>query len=160
MKKYILGIFLMMISGLIFWACEEDDICTENKTPELIIKLKNTANPGETMDSLYVLRQDAKDEFTLIAGGAGRDSISVPLPLKPTTETNLIFSRRKTTDQFLDVLKIKYKYSTEYVSKACGFKAVYSDLSATSSSHKFIKSIEILQHEVTDQSAAHILLTY
>lgn len=160
MRKYILGLFALMISGFVFWACEEDDICTENKTPELIIKLKNATTPGETMDSLYVLRIDSKDKFTLIVSGTGRDSISVPLPLNPTTETDLIFSRRRTTDQFLDVLKISYKYNTEYVSKACGFKAVYKDLSATTDSHKFIKSIEILQHEITNQNAAHILLTY
>uniref|UniRef100_UPI0039A61683 DUF6452 family protein n=1 Tax=Ornithobacterium rhinotracheale TaxID=28251 RepID=UPI0039A61683 len=158
MKKYILGLSVMLF-GSLFWACEEDNICTENKTPELIIKLKSDT-PTQTLDSLYVLRQDSANEFTLITSGAGRDSISVPLPLSPSSETFLIFSRRKSSDQFLDVVKVDYKYSTEYVSKACGFKAVYSNLNATTSSHNFIKNIEILQDEIISQNAAHILLTY
>ncbi|MBV7441827.1 hypothetical protein KRX57_10390 [Weeksellaceae bacterium TAE3-ERU29] len=160
MKKYLALLILSCFTFIIFNSCEENDICIDPKTPQLIIKFNNENNPKEKMDSLFVLKQNPDDTYTQVAGGVGRDSIIFPLPLEKTDHTTIIVSKRSAVTDFADAININYDYRTEYVSKACGFKAQYKILSIKSPTTNFIKSYKILRNEVTDQVSAHIQLNY
>ena len=160
MKKF-LSIFILSCLALgVFYACEENDICIDPKAPQLIIKFNNESNPKEKMDSLFVLKQNPNETYTQVAGGVGRDSIIFPLPLEKTDHTTIVVSRRSKTQDSLDVITINYDYRTEFVSKACGFKAVYTISNIELPTTNFIKSYKILRNEVTDQVFAHIQLNY
>lgn len=160
MKKLLLPFISLLLLGL-FFACEENDICLEGKTPQLIIKLKNKADPKQIMDSLYIFQENTKGFYTPIIAGKGRDSVSIPLPLEETNHTNFIFSKRKDyTAENSDKAILSYDYSTKYTSKACGFRVIYKNLKFDLLSTHFIKSYKILRNEITDQSSAHIELYY
>ena len=160
MKKFLFLLILSCSAFGVFNACEENDICIDQKTPNLIIKFNNENNPKEKMDSLFVSIKNSDDTYTAIAGGLGKDSIVFPLPLEKTNHTTIAVSRRSTVPDFLDVITINYDYHTEFVSKACGFKAVYNILNIESPTTNFIKSYKILRNEVTDQISAHIQFNY
>lgn len=160
MKKFLSILFLCFSALIIFNACEENDICVDPKTPQLIIKFNNEKNPKEKMDSLFVSIKNSDNTYTPIVGGVGKDSIFISLPLNKTNHTTITISKRRVVYDYLDIITINYDYRTEFVSKACGFKAVYNLLSIESPTHNFIKSYKILKNEVTDQISAHIQLNY
>lgn len=158
MKKYLfpIGFFIAMIS--LFWACQEDDVCLDSKTPQLIIRF--TQEGSSEMDSLYVYRQEEDGSFTTVQDGTATDSLAVALRLDDTTATKLVFASRENTADKTDTISVNYTYDTEYVSKSCGFKVIYSDISITQPTTNFITSYSILQNDITDETSAQLQLNY
>jgi len=153
MKKYYL--FLSLIALLIS-SCEKDDFCIEPITPNMIIRFYNATNISETkaVTDLTVNPNDLDSIYTNVS----IDSIVIPLDV---TSNQIIYNFSSGTN--VDVLTIDYEIEEVFVSRSCGFKAIFNNVTVTSdvSNDWIIGLTETLENTITiptidDESAAHI----
>lgn len=157
MKKISL-LLIPILSVFAFWSCEEDDVCIEGTTPPLIVTLKKS--DATVMDSLFVYRQEANGAFTTVNNGAPKDSLAIPLRLDESESTKVVFALRRNSPSLTDTVSFTYDYAIEYISKACGYKVIYNNISERQKTHHFIKNFKLLKNNITDETSAHIVLYY
>ncbi|MGY0392261.1 DUF6452 family protein [Bizionia sp. KMM 8389] len=146
--KIFKGLFFLVFC-LVF-SCERDDICTTDTatTPRLTISFFDAVNPEQ---------QNPKNVFNFRVQGIGNDetvsdldgfsnSDIILLPLK-TTENSTQYSLYNdyeyddndtpddVTDDFItgneDIITISYVTEEVYVSRACGFKTIFKNVTLT-----------------------------
>ena len=153
MKKYYL--FLSLIALLIS-SCEKDDFCIEPITPNMIIRFYNATNISETkaVNDLTINISNLDSIYTNVS----LDSIVIPLDV---TSNQIIYNFSSGTN--VDILTIDYEIEEVFVSRSCGFKAIFNNVTVTSdvSNDWIIGLTETLENTITiptidDESAAHI----
>ena len=153
MKKYYL--FLSLIALLIS-SCEKDDFCIEPITPNMIIRFYNATNISETkaVNDLTINISNLDSIYTNVS----LDSVVIPLDV---TSNQIIYNFSSGTN--VDILTIDYEIEEVFVSRSCGFKAIFNNVTVTSdvSNDWIIGLTETLENTITiptidDESAAHI----
>jgi hypothetical protein len=139
--------------GLIFFtflSCEKDDFCTQNPiTPNLILRFYDASDREavKTVDNLYVWAEGKDSLFV----NASLDSLFIPLNTA-NTETVYNFSKNNVVNQFT----IQYTPNNEYVSRSCGYKVVFSDVTF-SSDNTWITDFEPkILTSIENQNEAHV----
>lgn len=152
--------FLILLLITAFYSCERDDICNENTptTPQLVIAFFDNTE-RETLKS--VIRLSAYGESLFLDENAmlippiesnrrsivfnsaqGLTRLKLPLILgtegvETTTryvfekDTNLRIDADTATNSNRDIIEIKYIPKLVYVSRACGFKSIFTGLKVT-----------------------------
>jgi hypothetical protein len=152
MKKYYF--FLLLITVLIS-SCEKDDFCIDPITPNMIIRFYDANNTTDfkSLDELFVWPNalDTIDNVSL-------DSIVIPLDV---LSNQVVYNLSSGTNQ--DILTIDYEVEEVFVSRSCGFKAIFNNVTVTSdSANDWILGLTAtLDNTVTittieDESAAHV----
>lgn len=153
MKKYYL--FLLLIALLIS-SCEKDDFCIEPITPNMIIRFYNATNISETkaVNDLTINISNLDSIYTNVS----LDSVVIPLDV---TSNQIIYNFSSGTN--VDILTIDYEIEEVFVSRSCGFKAIFNNVTITSdvSNDWIIGLTETLENTITiptinDESAAHV----
>ena len=169
MKHYKILALVFGITTIFSMGCEPDDICAASTptTPNLIIRFYD------------ILNQDSKKNvFNLKVQGIGNDNPltdynvvttdSIVLPLKTNVATTQ-YSLHKEYSNVNDVIDgnediITINYSTEqvYVSRACGYKTIFKNVTLTinNDGDNWIQSKESINdnQSVEDEKAAHFKL--
>lgn len=146
MKKTV-GIISIL---LLFFSCEKDDFCTQNPvTPNLILRFYDSTNRNtfKKVDNLYVWAEGKDSLFV----NASLDSLYIPLNTA-ALETVYYFSKDNTINQ----LTISYSTTNEYVSRSCGYKVIFNEVSFTSNNswiNDFEPNIPIT---IENQNKAHV----
>lgn len=145
MKKIltILVLFCMITS------CEKDDFCTLNPTtPKLVLRFYDNANKTQlkNVNQLYVWAA-GKDSILV---NQSTDSISIPLN-SIANETVYNFSKGNVVNQFT----IRYTPQQIYVSRSCGFKVNFDEVSYISN-NTWIADFEVTTTTINNQNAAHV----
>lgn len=180
MKYLKILIFPMILAVITFMACEPDDICAAGTgtTPKLIIDFYDAENP-----------ENKKNVFDLVVIGTGNENIlsaynftntdNVLLPLKTdenTTQYTLIKDATvndndtpdNPDDDFIDgnydVITINYSREQVYVSRACGYKTIYKNVTLTieDDADNWMLSREPINdnQSVEDESETHFNVTH
>lgn len=153
MKKYYL--FLSLIAFLIS-SCEKDDFCIEPITPNMIVRFYNATNISETkaVNDLTINISNLDSIYTNVS----IDSVVIPLDV---TSNQIIYNFSSGTN--VDILTIDYEVEEVFVSRSCGFKAIFNNVTITSdvSNDWIIGLTETLENTITiptinDESAAHV----
>ncbi len=153
MKKYYL--FLSLIALLIS-SCEKDDFCIEPITPNMIVRFYNATNISETkaVNDLTINISNLDSIYT----NESLDSVVIPLDV---TSNQIIYNFSSGSN--LDILTIDYEIEEVFVSRSCGFKAIFNNVTVTSdvSNDWIIGLTETLENTITiptinDESAAHV----
>lgn len=166
-KLKIVGLFLLCGMGT-FSACEKDDICVDDDTPQLIIRFYDSENPTEhkVVPGLRVVgigNGTPVDTFTDRSNTL--DSIAIPLKTNDiNTEFSFILDSADDDDgaETGNIDQIRFLYATEelFKSRACGFVVNYDNLTTdfTSATESWIQSIEIVKPLVTieEEVTAHV----
>ena len=171
-KILIIPILLIVILSI---SCERDDICPASTatTPKLII---------DAYDA--IAQEDSKNVFGLRIQGIGNESVlegynvvttdNVVLPLK-TDATSTQYSLREntttnnngtpndTSDDFFegneDIITINYTTEEVYVSRACGYKTIFKNVTITienDGDNWILSRIPLNDNQsVEDETAAH-----
>ncbi len=165
MKKSILySLFLLMT-----FSCEKDDICPADTptTPQLIIRFYDKDSPEE-FKSVTTLRVigDGQTEPLSTVNRITTDSIAIPLRISETTTIFRMISDSADDEMGMETGNedsITFSYQTEevFVSRACGYKTVYSDLTIEIINEGVdnwmdIALSEVVNNAVTNQGAAHV----
>lgn len=145
MKNYFLalGFFCFALS-----ACENDDFCAENTSPKLLIRFYDKEDP-ETLK-----------EVPLIVWAEGRDTI-YPLAVLDSIALPLDTSNKQTTYKFsttniVDELKFTYVREDVFISRSCGYIAIFKNVALESQSNNWIESAEISNATIENETAAHV----
>lgn len=180
MKFFKLFIIPVLIIVGISLACEPDDICPESTptTPRLIIDFYDVDSP-----------ENKKNVFDLVVIGIGNEFIlsdynftdtdNVFLPLKTDVNTTQYVLIKEasvndngtpddTSDDFIDgnpdTITINYSRELVYVSRACGYKTIYKNVTLTieSDDNNWMKSRQPLtdNQSVVDEFETHFNVTH
>lgn len=154
----LFSLIIILIFSLL--SCEEDDICLDEKTPRVFMKLKATpAIDSIKFDSVLIYRKEKNNEFSLIKRYKNPDSIGVSLRIDDVNSTEFILARRRYELNSFDTIKIEYEKKLDFASKACGYRWNYFDLKVENSKH-LIDSITVLNPNITDEKNSHLLIHY
>lgn len=145
-------------------SCERDDICppTTPTTPFLIIVFYDVAEPEEkkSVQSLSYVIDGAMDTIAL----GTTDSILLPLDTN-NISTKIQLIRNTDNEIFTNADNIRFDYQVDelYINRACGFKANFSNLSATRevedpSTNNWIRSISVEQFNVENEQNTHVFI--
>jgi len=152
MKKY----YLLLSIALLISSCEKDDFCIEPVTPNMIIRFYNATNITQTkpVTDLSVYSEGFDELYT----NANLDSILIPLDV---TSNQIIYNL--SSESNLDVITINYDIEEVFVSRSCGFKAIFNNVSISSdiSNDWIIGLTETLENTITiptidNETAAHV----
>ena len=124
MKKIILLLFLLSLS---FSSCEKDDVCDEatSTTPKLVIEFYDALHPTvlKNVTNLKVKEAGVTNYFAF-------DAVSkIELPLKTSediTKYSMVNNSSDTTLDNEDFLQFNYTRENNFVSRACGFKTIFT----------------------------------
>lgn len=165
MKKLTI-IFLVFISfGQT--SCERDDICAESTptTPLLVISffdIDNRSEPKAPNNLAISAEGQANLETPLLTTSS--DNIAIPLRTGiDVTETVFTFTLNSDEDGLevpnTDLLTIAYTQEESFVSKACGFRVIYNDLTQQNNAQDdgaWIQDIELQTFTIIDETEAHL----
>lgn len=163
----ILLSFLILAS---LWSCERDDICaaTTPTTPHLIIRFYDINDQEETKTVRH-LSVNVEGNPKLNVSDKTTDSIVLPLKLDALDNMNttrFVLTRDidyqtdedESTNENADIIEVNYTPELIYVSRACGYKSIFNDLSATreTDTSNWIIGIEVINTTINNENAAHI----
>lgn len=175
MKK-IISLLLLFTFGLS--SCEKDDICDPNTptTPRLVISFFDIADPAtpKNVTNLKVVGVDGGDAKGIIFNEGGTDvtkyltnanTISIPLRTdKKTTTYRFIFNAINSNPAAIntDILTFTYTPQNIYVSRACGFKTVFTldpdnaVIRGLPDDNLWMQNINIQTRNIDNENEAHI----
>ena len=170
----------MLLIVVLFIGCERDDICPESTptTPRLIIDFLDGANPD-----------NKKNVFDIVVAGVGNEFIledynfvsasTIMLPLKTDENTTqfVVYKEAEvndngtpddSSDDFVDgnsdVITINYSREQVFVSRACGYKTIFKNVTLTiePDNDNWMLSRQPLtdNQSVEDETATHFTITH
>jgi len=157
MRKIV--IFILLSIGL-FSACEKDDFCIKNPiTPNLVLRFYD-ANDRETIKpvkrlSIWVALKDTIAAYKSI----NIDSVAIPLNsidsktiyhLKMNNVDGSIVNNQTAT------FTITYTAQEEYVSRSCGFKILFNDVTFESDNTWITDFTPETLTKIDNQNEAHV----
>ncbi|QLG44135.1 DUF6452 family protein [Costertonia aggregata] len=170
MKKLRYRIFFLLVV-IAFSACEKDDICVDGDTPLLVIDFldfEDTENETpKVVPSIRVIGvgKTPIPTFNDPPAQERTDLESIVIPLDPTvTSVSFVFINDSADNDDgvetgnLDTLTFNYTVKEKFVSRACGFIAIYEnlDFTLTGDDENWIGRVEIDTNLVEDQSRTHV----
>jgi hypothetical protein len=178
LKFFILFITLVLIS------CERDDICAESTetTPRLKIEFYDASSvddlksvprltlygEGLVMDEMGTPIEPIASSDATIAFNENVNAADLPLQIG--TENTVITSRfvlekdsnlrlDDTGVSNIDILEISYTPEFAYVSRACGYKSIFTNLTVTlvaDADNWISNNIEITETTVENENTVHV----
>jgi uncharacterized protein DUF6452 len=185
MKKIYLLLFLAFaaLSG-----CEKDDICDSSTptTPRLVIEFYDYTNPAllKNVTDLKVMGTGAGDAIVFNDALEEDDeerylanSNRIMLPLKineDSVEYTLTLNSGNEVLDVQDVIKLNYTRTSEYVSRACGFKTLFKlnpdvndntspliiNGSPAANSGNWIRNVEIIKSNLENENETHVKIFF
>ena len=167
MKKILLILVLSLFS---FSACEKDDICDANTatTPRLVIQFYDITNPTvlKNVTNLKVIAEGMSEG--IVFNGNGN---TVSIPLKTTQNTSSYsFILNYGSVSYSNEDKITFNYIREnlFVSRACGFKTIFSLDATNPYSHTdaiipdllWIKDIRVEKNNIDTENETHVKIYF
>ncbi|WP_242134817.1 DUF6452 family protein [Aestuariivivens marinum] len=169
MKKISLLILVLILTS--HFSCERDDICPEttSTTPRLIIDLHDFSNQEEKKNVLDLRVQGVDNNDALPGYDVVRATDDLILPLRTdsnTTQFKLHINYLKKEDGTIegneDIITISYSTEEIYVSRACGYKTIFKNVTLTiePDGENWIKLKESLtdNQSIEDETKAHFIL--
>ena len=161
-------IILIVLISFFFSSCEKDDICDANTptTPKVVIEFYDVANPT-TLKNVTNLGVIAPG-FT---NGFGFNAVSkIKVPLKTFQDTSILHfiqngSIDPTTDDNLDEITFNYTRKTVFVSRACGYKTLFTlnttnPITVTPDSNNWIQNVIVSQPNIENEDETHIKIYF
>ena len=143
--------------------CTRDDICSEATptTPLLIINFKDVANPlvAKSVSNLTV--ETDYDPSVLLLSEVTTDSIAIPLQTGLDNTRYRFITNAGETNELIDIYEFNYMRDNIYINRACGFKTIYTTLSAIEDDDEpvdWIINLDVLNTTVENENQAHITI--
>ena len=157
MKKNVL--FILLITVLIS-ACEKDDFCIKNPvTPNLVLRFYDT-NDRETLKDVERLSIWAENKDT-ITNYKSINIDSVAIPLNSLATKTIYHLKMNNSDGSIAnnqtaSFTITYTPQEEYVSRSCGFKILFNDVTFESDNTWITEFTPEILTTIDNQNAAHV----
>ncbi|PCI35565.1 MAG: hypothetical protein COB60_02275 [Flavobacteriaceae bacterium] len=147
MKRILI---LLACSFFVISSCETDEICdqTIQPTPSLVVTFYDNDNP-DTRKEVTDFSAKLIDKDDVISLKT-TDSINIPLDI-----FNLNTSYQFNQGELIDNMEFTYTTKQIFMSKSCGYRTQFSDLSATVTNN-WIKKISVEETIINDQKTEHV----
>ncbi len=178
MKKIITLLIILIFTSS---SCEKDDICDANTstTPRLVIDFYNITNPtvkknvtnlkviGEGMTDGIIFNSGSEESKYLTSG----NTISIPLRTDAdSVKYSFILNSGNPNPTLIDTDELTFNYTRNdvYVSRACGFKTLFTFESTNTFVHtafpvtkeKWMKDISIQKNNIDNENETHIKIYF
>ncbi|WP_394759680.1 DUF6452 family protein [Flavobacterium sp.] len=168
MKKIKIIAIAIFIANL-FLGCEKDDICEDGTptTPRIVVEFYDNLNPTvkKTVTNLGIVA----DGMTTGILYNGVSTIEVPLQTTADiTKYSFIYDSQN-VDFLLrneDKITLNYTRTDVFISRACGYKTVFSLLDnpngivKTIDTDNWIKEIVIQQYNILNEDEVHVKIFF
>ena len=148
MKKCLI-LFIVFLTTLL--SCEKDDICVEENTPSLIIRFYDNDDREQLKQLaktfIWAVGKDSLSNYS----NESLDSIALPLNLSENVTKYVIEN-----NTIKDTIEFKYSRNDIYVSRSCGYKTIFENLTISNNTILWIKDTEILNATIENETFAHI----
>jgi len=140
--------------SLVFFlsACRKDDICTGDNTPKLQIAFHDITNQDtlKQVENFYLI---ALPENDTVINNESVEKISIALNVNQD-QSRYIF----TDDTNNDTITFNYQREEIFVSKACGYKMIFKNLTHNlhQDNDNWIQQIEVLQSNIVTDTTTHV----
>ncbi len=164
MKSSIRSVFLIL-AIVLSMSCERDDICIDEVTPKLIIRFYDFENPELFKDvaNLKVNIEGVEEDYANETITTLTDSISLPINVVGnqtryilTLQENEILGQEENSD----IVEITYTQEDLFVSRPCGYKAVFNgvEIEVEEDGENWIDDIVPQSDplDINNESAAHV----
>lgn len=180
MKKGIL--LLVVFVSAFFSSCEKDDICDANTvtTPRLVLSFYDINNPSvlKTVTKLKVIGEGMTEGIIFSPTGIGDakyltsgSTISIPLKIdQDVTTYNLIFNSGNTNPAlvFTDKIQINYTRTNVFVSRACGYKTIFTlkptnpiiHTAVPTNTDKWMQYISVEKSNIENENETHLKIFF
>ena len=168
MKKLIIASIALVIA-FSFWNCEKDDICEDGTptTPRMIVEFYDNLNPTvkKTVTNLGIVA----DGMTTGILYNGVSKIEVPLQTTTDiTKYSFIYDSQNVNISLRneDKIVINYTRNDVFISRACGYKTVFSLLDnpngiiKTIDTDNWIKEIVIQKYKILNEDEIHVKIFF
>jgi hypothetical protein len=144
-------------------SCEKDDFCLQNPvTPNLVLRFYDDAN-RETLKSVRRFSMIAESKTDSLFTNQSADSIAIPLNSTATKTVYILkMNNEDGTKAKNQIAKFTIEYTSveEYVSRSCGYKILFKDLTF-SADNAWIKDFTPATLTTIDnQNTAHVQIFY
>ena len=156
---------ILALAVLFSISCERDDICIDEITPKLIIRFYDFENPELFKDvaNLKVNIEGVEEDYVNETITSLTDSISLPVNVAGN-ETRYVLTLQETDileqEENPDVLVITYTQEDVFVSRPCGYKAIFNEVDPEleMDEDNWIDDIVPLSSplEINNESSAHV----
>ena len=149
---------LVILAVIAIVSCERNDLCIDPGTPGVVTVFYNgISQQRQAVDSLVVLSQNGD---TVIAP-VRTDSLVIPLPVQGN-EIKMIFQYQHGNLRNPDTIRFGFTPELQFISKACGFKTVYTDFNAAlvPDNDNWIQSVQPVQTRIDNDSIKHLAIYY
>jgi hypothetical protein len=170
MKKILL--LLVVALSISFSNCEKDDICDANTvtTPRLVISFYDITNSTvlKNVTNLKIIGE-GMEEGIEYNGSTLINSNEVAIPLKTNTDVTtfrfiLNYGNANTALVNEDILQFDYTRENIFVSRACGFKTLYTldplhpytHTDAAVADQKWIQYIAVKKSAINNENETHL----
>ncbi len=164
MKK----IFLLLLVSFFFSGCEKDDICdaATPTTPKVVIEFYDIANPTvlKNVVNLGVIAPGFTNGFGFT------NASSIKVPLKTFQDSSVLYfiqngSAEPTSDDNSDEVTFNYTRRTEFVSRACGYKTLYTldatnPVTVTPDANNWIQNVIVSQPNIENENETHVKIYF
>ena len=161
-------LFLLLLLSVFFSSCEKDDICDVNTptTPKVVIEFYDVANPTtlKNVTNLGVIAPGFTSGFGFTA------TSKIKVPLKTFEDSSVLYfiqngSIDPTTDDNLDEITFNYNRKTVFVSRACGYKTLFTlnstnPITVTPDSNNWIQNVIVSQPNIENEDETHIKIYF
>lgn len=157
-------IIVLVLVSFMLNSCTKDDICTEGTatTPSLIVTFKNFDNPlfSKSVNNLTVTTIVEGDSIHIYRFET-TDSIAIPLNTNMDF-TDYLFVKDDDSDNPGNTDKINFNYQreSEYINRACAFKAIYTQLAADLEieENNWIDETTVNKFRVENEDETHVTI--
>ncbi len=164
MKPSMRSVFLIL-AVLLSLSCERDDICIDEVTPKLIIRFYDFENPELFKDvaNIKVNIEGADGDYVNETITTLTDSIALPINVAGNqTRYTLTLQENEVLEQEenADILEITYIQEDVFVSRPCGYKAIFNEVvpDLEKDEDNWIDEIVPLSDplDINNESSAHV----
>ena len=150
--------------GMLIGACERDDICIEETTPQLIIRFYDKDNPDQLkpVQSLFMRIDGIEGDLENETIRPNTDSIAIPLRIDQNSTRYIMTIPGETAEDpgNEDLLELSYTQEDQFVSRSCGYGAIFLDArtNLVQDEDNWIQEAINASNplDITDQSQAHV----
>jgi hypothetical protein len=157
-QNYILA----LVSLLILLSCEKDDVCVENDSVyiNLVFYSVEDGSTAKSVSGFSLLGLNGD-----IVQNYDNTTVAAIALVLPTNETSydLVLQKRTDVDGLTintnDTLNFNYTPKATYVSRACGYIRIYTDLSINSTSN-WINEVIVNSSEINSNNDEHVAILH
>ena len=170
MKKVLILLFVLSITGAIFSACEKDDICpaATQTTPLLVVGFYDNVE-RDVLKAVPNLRVIGEGMQTPVTGVPDRGNpTTIELPLKSLENSSafqfIINSADDENDNEtgnVDIIRFTYEPQEIFISRGCGYSVNYNNLDAITNpgeddTNEWITGTSVPIRNIVNQDTVHV----